>query len=74
MTRGVKAFEKPVLGPCTLVRTWGTRLPWLTLRRPCGTQQRIVSVTVFQGQYGKAGRRVAHEMADIGLWITLQVK
>jgi hypothetical protein len=21
----VKAFEKTVIGPCTLVRTWGTR-------------------------------------------------
>jgi|SRR5450631_2191194 hypothetical protein len=26
LVHGVKAFEKkPVLGPCTLVRTWGTR-------------------------------------------------
>ena len=25
VTHGVKAFEKIVIGPCTLVRTWGTR-------------------------------------------------
>jgi hypothetical protein len=25
LAHGVKALEKPVFGPCTLVRTWGTR-------------------------------------------------
>jgi hypothetical protein len=25
VTHGVKAFEKIVIGPCTLRRTWGTR-------------------------------------------------
>jgi hypothetical protein len=25
---GAKAFEKIVIGPCTLARTWGTRLLW----------------------------------------------
>jgi hypothetical protein len=28
VTHGVKAFEKIVIGPCTLARTWGTRLAW----------------------------------------------
>jgi hypothetical protein len=27
-TPGAKAFEKIVIGPCTLVRTWGTRPLW----------------------------------------------
>jgi hypothetical protein len=26
VAHGVRAFEKTVFGPCTLVRTWGTRL------------------------------------------------
>jgi hypothetical protein len=25
MAHGMKAFEKSIFGPCTLVRTWGTR-------------------------------------------------
>jgi hypothetical protein len=29
VTHGVKAFERIVIGPCTLVRTWGTRIPRL---------------------------------------------
>jgi hypothetical protein len=27
-TPAIKAFEKIVIGPCTLVRTWGTRPSW----------------------------------------------
>ena len=28
MARRANAFEKIVIGPCTLVRTWGTRPAW----------------------------------------------
>src|ERR1700688_1943717 len=28
VVHGAKAFEKIVIGPCTLVRTWGTRPSW----------------------------------------------
>jgi len=28
VTHGAKAFEEIVTGPCTLMRTWGTRRTW----------------------------------------------
>jgi hypothetical protein len=37
-------------------------------------ERQIVSMTVFESQYGKGGRGIVHEMPDIGGWITLLVE
>jgi hypothetical protein len=47
VTYGAKAFEKIVIGPCTLVRTWGTRpeiarglhLQRFSLQPACGSMR-----------------------------------
>ena len=51
---------------------WGTR-PYPS-RKAVAFKRQIVSVTVFERKHRKAGRSVAHEMADIGLRITLQIQ
>ena len=47
MTPGAKAFEKLVFGPCTLVRTWGTRPA--RSQRDCGLFSLVLTLPFRAG-------------------------